>query len=200
MALSVATLAGFPALNTIPALGTVNGSSAGSPTDSATYSFTSGVYTAGANVWVAGILDQQGVNPSRIFFADNGTGPSSSGSTIPLPTLVTITQVSANGQSIQELDNNYSNSVSFNSYANRIGYAGYVVLLNATVPSMDDGQFPLGYNNAVTNMQGSYSDVPGWTSQGGAYTGKTTVGYPNPQMRFFVTYNALLLIASTSTG
>lgn len=201
MTLSVATLSGFPARNTTFQSATGGSKTAGTPTDAATYSFTSGVYTAGSTIYVAGILDKAGVNPPRIFGADNGTGGASSGSTIVLPTLVSITQVSANGQSLQELASNYSNSVSFNEYANAIGYAGYKLILNAAIASGDDGKYPLGYNNAITNSgPANYANVPGWVSQGGAYTGTTTVGYPNPQMRFFVTMDALLIIASTSTG
>jgi hypothetical protein len=195
MALSVATLAGFPVINT------TFQRSAGTPTDAATYSFTSGVYTPGSTTYVAGILDQQGVNPSRIFFSDNTTGGGSTGVSTVLPTLVSITQVSAHGQSLQELASNYSNSVSFNEYADAVGYAGFQIILNAAVGTSDDGIYPLGYNNAVTGAgPANYANVPGWVSQGGAYTGTTTVGYPNPQMRFFVTMNALLVIASTSIG
>jgi len=196
MALSVATLAGFPAINTALQR------SAGSPTDTATYSFSSGVYTPGSTTYVAGILDQQGVNPSRIFFADNTSGGgSSSTSNVPLPTLVSITQVSAHGQSLQELASNYSGSVSYNEYLDQVGYSGFQIILNAAVASADDGVYPLGFNNAITGAgPANYADTPGWVSQGGAYTGTTTVGYPNPQMRFFVTLNALLIIASTNVG
>jgi len=191
MALSVANLAGFPVINT------TFQRSAGTPTDAATYSFTNGVYTPGSTVYVAGILDQQGVNPSRIFFSDNGTGGGSTGSTVILPTLVSITQVSANGQSLQELASNYSNSVSYNEYANAVGYAGFQIVLNAALGTSDDGVYPLGYDNATL----SHANVPGWTSQGGNYnTNGVTVAYPNPQMRFYVTMNALLIIASTNVG
>lgn len=191
MALSVANLAGFPVINT------TFQRSAGTPTDSATYSFTNGVYTPGSTTYVAGILDQQGVNPSRIFFSDNGTGGGSTGATVVLPTLVSITQVSAHGQSLQELASNYSNGVSFNEYADAVGYAGFQIVLNAAIATPDDGVYPLGYNNATLG----HSDVPGWTAQGGNYgVTNVTVGYPNPQMRFYVSMNALLIIASTSVG
>jgi hypothetical protein len=191
MSLSVATLAGFPVINT------TFQRSAGTPTDAATYSFTNGVYTPGSTTYVAGILDQQGVNPSRIFFSDNDTGGGSTGATVKLPTLVSITQVSANGQSLQELATNYSNSVSFNEYANAVGYAGFQIILNAALGTSDDGVYPLGYDNATF----ANPNVPGWTSQGGNYgTTDVTVGYPNPQMRFYVTMNALLIIASTNVG
>ena len=195
MSLSVATLAGFPAVNTTLQR------SAGSPTDAITHAYTNGVYTPtpGA-VWVAGILDQQGVNPSRIFHADVGAsgGSGGSGSTIALPTLISVTQVSAVGSSLQEMPTNYTTANSgFIESSNATGYAGFVVLLSAATGQMDDGMYPLGYDNATLVN----SDVPGWTSQGGAYTNASiTVGYPNPQMRFYVTMNALLIIASTSTG
>lgn len=190
MSLSVANLAGFPSKNT------TFQRSAGTPTDAATYSFTNGVYTPGSTTYVAGILDAQGINPSRVFNTDNGTGGASQGNTIGLPTLVSITQVSAHGQSLQELATNYSNSVSFNEYADAVGYAGFVILLNTFVGGTDDGKYPLGYNNATMN----HANVPGWVSQGGAYTGVTTVGYPNPQLRYFVSMHTMLIIASTSTG
>jgi len=188
MALSVATLAGYPAINT------TFQRSAGTPTDAATYSFTNGVYTA-STVYVAGILDQQGMNPSRIFECDNNTGGATKG-TKTLPKLVTITQVSATGSSLQELPSNYSNGVSYVESANATGYSGFLIVLNAVQGQQDSGLYPLGYNNATL----ASSDVPGWTSQGGNYPNTVTVGYPYPQMRFFVSMSALLIIASTSTG
>lgn len=203
MSLSVATLAGFPSINSAVygARGDVNSSSAGTPTDAATYSFTNGVYTQSGTSYVAAIIDQQGVNPTRIFFSDNGTGPGStvgSGNSVALPKLVSVTQVSANGQSIQSFPSNYSNSVSFNEFAAYSGQAGFVVVLTPAAASVDDGVYPLGFDNAILNS--SYANTPGWVSQGGAYTGTTTTGYPQPQMRFFVTMNALLILASTATG
>jgi hypothetical protein len=194
MALTLAPLGGFPAINTYYQR------SAGTPTvteNPAHGSYTSGVYTPGSTTYVAGILDQQGVNPSRIFFADNDTGSGTTGATVKLPTLVSVTQVSANGQSLQELASNYSNSVSYNEYANAVGYAGFLIVLNAALGTSDDGVYPLGYDNATF----ANPNVPGWTSQGGNYnTNGVTVGYPNPQMRYFVTLNAMLILASTSTG
>jgi hypothetical protein len=190
MSLTVATLAGFPAINT------VSQRAAGTPTTAATYAFSSGVYTPMSTTYVAGILDQQGVNPSRIYFADNDTGGGTTGATVNLPTLVSITQVSAHGQALGELESNYSGSVSYNSYLDHVGYAGFLIVLNAATASADDGVYPLGFNNATLN----HSNTPGWVSQGGAYTGAVTVGYPNPQMRYYVTMNALLIIASTATG
>lgn len=200
MALSVWPLAGFPAINTALQR------SAGTPTDTmnpASGSYTAGVYTAPANTYVAGILDQQGVNPSRIYFADNNTGGGTTGATVNLPTLVTITQVSANGQSLQELASNYSSGISYNEYANAVGYAGFLVVLQATPAGYDDGIYPLGFNNAINNAGPvNYANTPGWTSQGGNYSQSVgvTVNYPNPQMRYYVTANALLIIASTATG
>lgn len=191
MSLSVATLAGFPALNT------TFQRSAGTPTDAATFSFTNGVYTPGSTTYVAGILDQQGVNPSRIYFSDNNTGGGATGATVALPTLASITQVSAHGQSLQELPTNYTNSISYNEATDAVGYAGFLIVLNATPASADDGVYPLGYDNATRVNP----NVPGWTSQGGNYgVAGVTVNYPNPQMRYYVTFNALLIIASTSTG
>lgn len=198
MSLSVWSLAGFPAINTALQR------SAGTPTDSmnpSSGSYTSGVYTQSGTQYIAGILDQQGVNPSRIFFSDNNTGGGTTGATVVLPTLVSITQVSAHGQSLAELPSNYPSGPSYNEYTDQVGYAGFVVLLNAAVATADDGVYPLGYDNAITaSGPANYANVPGWVSQGGAYTGTVTVAYPNPQMRFFVTANALLIMASTSTG
>src|SRR5258708_28383583 len=101
MALTVAPLAGFPAINSTLQR------TAGTPTITAAPalgSYTNGVFTQGGTQFVAGILDSQGINPSRIFLADNNTGSGTTGATIPLPTLVTVTQVSAHAQSIQNLD------------------------------------------------------------------------------------------------
>lgn len=191
MALSVATLAGFPAINT------ASQRSAGTPTDSATFSFSSGVYTQVGTQYVAGILDAQGVNPSRIFFADNNTGGGTVGATVPLPTLVSVTQVSAHGQSLANFPSNYPSGPSFNEYTDAVGYAGYVVLLNAAQPSADSGGRIGGYYGGLNNQNNgvfTLTEVPGYTAQA------PTKQYPNPQMRFFVTANALLILASTSTG
>jgi hypothetical protein len=192
MALSVATLAGYPAINTTLQR------SAGTPTDAITHAYSSGVYTpTPGTIYVAGILDQQGINPSRIFQCDNNTGGAATG-TKTLPTLVTVTQVSAHGQSLANLPSNYTGGPSFNEVTDATGYAGFLVVLATVNAQTDSGVYPLGYNNQTTFQP---NDVPGWTSQGGAYTNAAiTVGYPQPQMRFFVTMSALLIIASTSTG
>lgn len=190
MALSVATLAGFPAINTTLQR------SAGTPTDAATFAFSSGVYTQGSTQYVAGIVDQQGINPSRIFFSDNNTGGGKVG-TVPLPTLVTVTQVSAQGSSLQEMPTNYVGSSSYNEAANATGYAGFVVVLNAATPSDDSGGRVGGYYGGLNNQNNgvfTLNEVPGYTAQA------PTKQYPNPQMRFFVSMNALLILASTSTG
>jgi hypothetical protein len=191
MALSVATLAGFPAINTTLQR------SAGTPTDAATFSFTNGVYTQGGTQYVAGIVDQQGINPSRIFFCDNNTGGGTKGATIALPTLVSVTQVSAVGSSLQELPTNYAGSSTYNEAANATGYAGFVVLLNAATPSDDSGGRVGGYYGGLNNQNNgvfTLNEVPGYTAQA------PSKQYPNPQMRFFVSASALLILASTSTG
>lgn len=193
MALSVATLAGFPALNS------TFQRSPGNPTIAATLSFTNGVYTQVGTQYVAAIIDQQGINPTRIFFADNNTGGAATGGTVPLPTLVSVTQVSAHGQSIQELP-----STSF-EVTDAVGYSGFVVLLTPAEPSPDSGgwspasntQNKAGYYGGATNQDtGNQTlvQVPGYT------TASPALGYPQPQMRFFVSFNALLILASTSTG
>lgn len=184
MALSVATLAGFPAINT------TFQRSAGTPTDAATFSFTNGVYTQSGTQYVAGIIDHQGVNPSRIFFCDNNTGGGTQG-TVVLPTLVSVTQVSAHGQSLQELP-----STSF-EVSDAVGYAGFVVVLTPAEPSMDSGGTPAGWSGGPVNKNAiteTLIQVPGYT------TASPTVGYPQPQMRYYVTASALLILASTSTG
>jgi hypothetical protein len=191
MSLSVATLAGYPSINT------TFQRSAGTPTDAATFSFTNGVYTQSGTQYVAGILDQQGINPARIFFCDNNTGGGTKGATIPLPTLVSVTQVSAQGSSLQELPTNYVGSATYNESANATGYAGFVVLLNAAIPSDDSGGRVGGYYGGLNNQNNgvfTLNEVPGYTAQA------PTKQYPNPQMRFFVSANALLVLASTSTG
>jgi hypothetical protein len=62
----------------VPAWGAASGST------NAGLSFSSGVYTPGSTTYVAGYLD--GENRSKLFYTD--------GSTIAVPTLTTITQVS----------------------------------------------------------------------------------------------------------
>lgn len=177
MALSVATLAGFPLKNT------TFQKTAGTPTDAATFSFTNGVYTQSGTQYVAGILDKEGVVPSRIFGASNGTGGGTGTSEI-LPTLVSITQVSAFGNSIQELP------ATTGEVAGGTGYAGFIIVISPAVATPTDGIYPLGYPGPV-----------GWTAQGGAYTNASaTVGYPQPQIRLYASMGALLILASTSTG
>lgn len=73
MSLSVATLAGYPAFL-----------AGNSPTDAATYSFTSGVYTPGSTTYVAGFMD--GEMRAKLF-AGAGSGG------VGLPTLTSVTEV-----------------------------------------------------------------------------------------------------------
>lgn len=192
MALSVATLAGFPSLNT------TFQRSAGTPTIAATFSYTNGVFTQGGTQFVAAIIDQQGINPTRVFFADNNTGGAATGGTVVLPTLVSITQVNAHGQSIQELP-----STTFES-SDAVGFAGFLVVMTPAEPSMDSGGsananqgYSAGYYGGLTNQDTGNQTlvaVPGYTSA------TPTKGFPQPQLRYYVSMNALLILASTSTG
>lgn len=88
MALSVATLAGFPAANSA-----FNAPSGGTPAVAATFAFTNNVYTQVGTQYVAGYLDREGVVPSRVFYANNNTGSGAPGATLPLPTLVSCTRL-----------------------------------------------------------------------------------------------------------
>lgn len=189
MALSVATLAGFPSINT------TFQRSAGTPTDAATFTFTNGVYTPGSTTYVAGILDQQGLSPSRVFFSDNNTGGGTTG-TLILPTLVSITQISAHGQSLQELP-----STTF-EVADAIGYAGFLVIMTPAEPSMDSGGRTGGvYGGPNSANNGISTLIPAQGYPSGIGTGPSPVaGYPQPQMRYYLTMSAMLIIASTSTG
>lgn len=192
MALTVATLAGFPSLNT------TFQRSAGTPTIAATFSYTNGVFTQGGTQYVAALIDQQGINPTRIFFADNNTGGAATGGTVTLPTLVSVTQVNAHGQSIQELP-----STSFEA-SDAVGFAGFLVVMTPAEPSADSGGsafagsgYKAGYygglNNQNTGNQ-TLVQVPSY----GSFSPST--GFPQPQMRFYVSINALMILASTSTG
>jgi hypothetical protein len=171
MALSVGSLAGFPSKNT-----TFQGT-AGTPTDAATFAFTNGVYTQSGTQYVAAIIDHAGPAVPRIFGANNGTGPNTA--VEPLPTLISITQVSAHGASIQELPNRNS------EVTDAIGYAGFVILLAPATGSPQEGT---GQGTPV-NIQ-----VPGYTNA------TPTVSYPWPQLRFFVSMATLLVLASTQYG
>jgi hypothetical protein len=187
MALTVATLGGFPASNT------AFQRSAGTPAVAATFSYTNGVYTQSGTQYVAGFLDYSGVVPPRIFYANNGTGGGGGLGSIPLPTLVSVTQISANGQSIQELP-----STSFETTP-ATGYAGFTVIMTPAEPSADSGGPAASTNNwwgSPTYGTGAatLTDVPGYTSQ------SPSVGYPQPQMRFFVSMSTLLILASTQYG
>lgn len=187
MALTVATLAGFPSANT------VSQRSAGTPAVAATFSFTNGVYTQVGTQYVAGFLDYSGVVPPRIFYANNGTGGGGGLGTTPLPTLVSVTQVLANGQSIQELP-----STSFETTPAN-GFGGFIVVMTPAEPSADSGGQTTTANNwwgssTYGTGAGTLTDVPGYTAQ------SPVVGYPQPQMRFFVSMSTLLILASTQYG
>lgn len=169
MALSVATLAGFPSSQSALV--------GGSPVDAATFTFTNGVYTQGATQYVAGILDKEGVVPSRIF------------TTNPLPTLVSVSLVGISGQSIQEL----------NQTSPATSYAGFNIVMIPGVAGYEEGIYPLGY--PVGGGTAQFSGAQAWTLQGGAYTNaNAAVGYPQPQLRYFVSFSALLILASTVNG
>jgi len=192
MALTVASLAGFPSANT-----TFQGT-AGTPADAATFSFTNGVFTQGGTQYVAGILDYPGVVPSRIFNANNGTGGGGGAGTIPLPTLISITQVSAHGQSIQELPSRSTEATDI------VGFGGFIVLLQPALGFQDSGgtgnywgaagpqqgNILTAYGNAAFTL----TDVPGYTAQ------TPTTGYPQPQIRIYASMAAILILASTQYG
>lgn len=115
MALSVATLSGFPTVNSAFQV------TAGTPTDAATYSFTNGLYTQGGTQYVAAILDREGGVPARFFGTDNGTGGGSSGGTLVLPTLKTIQQL---------------------TYVDNLGhtqYGGYIITLTPRPGGQESG-------------------------------------------------------------
>jgi len=207
MALSIATLSGFPVANTTfastkvpsfyPTGVAVTGTNSPSPTVAATYSYSLSstfpyngkyVYTAGANVWVAGIIDSQGVVPSRIFYANNGSGYYTS--TQPLPTLLNVIQ---------------------NQYTDPYGlteYGGYVVTLTPAEPGQDAGspsstgnlnQF--GLTNATSQFPNEPILVPAQGYPSGVGTGPSpTSGYPQPYMTFYVSMAAMLILASTQYG
>lgn len=193
MALTVASLAGFPSANT------AFQGSAGTPEDAATFTYTNGVFTQVGTQYVAGILDYPGVVPSRIFTSNNGTGGGGGAGTVPLPTLVSVTQVSAHGQSIQELPSRSTEA------SDIVGFGGFVIVLTPALPSQDSGGFPGqypvnilgGYSGGLTsqnNMSITLTDVPGYTAQ------SPLTGYPQPQIRIFASMAALLILASTQYG
>lgn len=185
MALSVAPLAGFPANNSA-LLNPANGS----PVDAAAFSYSANpsvfvedanntfTYTPGSTTYVAGVLDKSGVQPSRIFTANN-TGANQAA--IPLPTLISVTLIDQASASIQE----------FSSTTAIVSEPGnFIVLLLPAAGSLEDGVFPLGYPGPV-----------GWTAQGGAYSNANAVtGYPQPVMEFKLSFNAMLILASTQYG
>lgn len=202
MALSIATLSGFPAVNTTfasnkvptfyPTGVAVTGTNSPSPTVAATYSYSTSttfpttgkpVYTQSGTQYVAGIIDAQGIVPARIFYASNGSGYSSA--TQPLPTLNYIVQ---------------------HQYVDPYGitqYEGYSIVLNPAEPGPDSGQSSttgntnqFGASTAVTQ----YPNEPILVQAQGYGTGSPASSYPQPLMFFKVTMNALLILASTQYG
>lgn len=207
MALSIATLAGFPSINSTfasnkvptfyPTGVAVTGTNSPSPTVAATYSYslsstfpTTGkqVYTQGSTQYVAGIIDYTGVVPARIFYANNGSGYNAV--TQPLPTLNYIIQ---------------------NQYVDPYGiteYDGYVVVLNPAEPGPDSGQAAstgnltfTGATAAVTQFPNEPILIPAQGYPTGPGTGPSpTSGWPQPQLQFVVSSAALLILASTQYG
>lgn len=202
MALTLATLSGFPAVNTTfasnkvpsfyPTGVAVTGTNSPSPTVAATYSYSTSttfptngkpVYTQGSTQYVAGIIDSTGIVPARIFYASNGSGYSSA--TQPLPTLNYIIQ---------------------HQYTDPYGitlYEGYSVVLNPAEPGPDSGQSAgtgninqVGASVAVTQ----YPNEPVLVQAQGYGTGSPTATYPQPLMFFKLTMNAILILASTQYG
>lgn len=129
MALSVATLAGYPEINSTFQV------TAGTPTDAATFTFTNGLFTQGGTQYVVGIIDKEGSVPVKVFGSDNGTGGGSTGGTIVLPTLKTIQQL---------------------TYVDSLGhtqYGGYIVTLIPAPGTGNSGVTPIkidvpGYTTA----------------------------------------------------
>jgi hypothetical protein len=199
MSLSIATLSGYPALNTtfqatnfpsFYATGVAVGSSnSPSPTVAATYSYTSSttfptngsyVYTQSGTQYVAGIIDYAGVVPARLFYANNGSGFNAN--TQPLPTLNYIVQhqVTCNDGSTE--------------------YGGYTVVLYPAEPGPDSGQSSTTgdvnqYGNTTSVTQ--YSNEPILIPAQGYTANNPVSGYPQPQLRFKVSMAALLILSST---
>jgi len=199
MTLSVSFLSGWPPQNTTfaeskvpsfyPTGVSMGGTNSPAPTISAPYSYTlsttsptAGQYTyvQSGTQYVAGIIDREGVVPSRIFLANNGSGSYQSG-TVALPTLNYIVQQQTVG------------------WDGTTEYGGYKVVLNATAGSLEDGVYPLGYTEPWNAQLGQGQTGPtAWTLQGGAYTNaNAATGYPNPQMVFYVSMSAALLLSTT---
>lgn len=208
MALTIASLAGFPAINSAfastkvptfyPTGVGVTGSNSPSPTVAATYSYSTSttfptngkqVYTQGSTQYVAGIIDQQGQVPARIFYSNNGSGNYSNTTQI-LPTLNYIIQ------------NQYTDPYGFTEYG------GYVVVLTPAEPGPDSGQSAttgnvnqFGASTAVTQYPNEPILIPAQGYPTGTGTGPSpTSGYPQPLLQYPVTNYALLLLASTQYG
>lgn len=207
MALSIASLSGFPVANTTfastqvptfyPTGVAVTGTNSPSPTDAAAYAFSTSttfptvgkqVYTQVGTQYVAGIIDTQGVVPARIFYANNGSGYNQG--TQPLPTLNYIIQ--------QQVTDPYGHTE----------YGGYTVVLNPAEPGPDSGS--PSSSGALTGQGNPASPttfpnepilIPAQGYPTGVLTGPSPVaGYPQPQMVFYVSMATLLILASTQYG
>lgn len=199
MALTVGTIAGFPASNTAytgltESTFDSSGSQAyqaaggidvavGTPTVAATFAFTNNVYTQVGTQFVAGILDKEGVVPSRIFYSNNGTGTGGALGTQPLPTLVSITR---------------------NIYVDHIGNTlpeGYVVVLNPAQPGPDAGSPVAAVSDSLgKSTTTEFPAEPVLIPPQGYTAGNPISGYPQPQIRILVSNSALLILASTQYG
>lgn len=173
MALSVATLAGFPAANSA-----FNAPSGGTPAVAATFAFTNNVYTQVGTQYVAGYLDREGVVPSRVFYANNNTGSGAPGATLPLPTLVSCTRL---------------------VYVDHLGNTqveGFTVILTPAEPGPDSGGTG-SYSGGLTstaNLAVTLDNVPPYT------TATPVTQYPQPQIRLLLSPAAILILASTQYG
>lgn len=202
MALSIATLAGFPAANSVfastkdpsfyPTGVGVTGTNSPSPTVAATYTYSLNstfpnngkfIYTQSGTQYVAGVIDVQGNVPARVFYANNGSGTFIA--TQPLPTLNFVEQ--------HQTTDPYGITL----------YGGYTIVLNPAEPGPDSGQSAttgnlnqMGASTAVTQYPNEPILVP---AQG--YTNASPVsGYPQPYIRIRVSPQAMLILASTQYG
>jgi hypothetical protein len=203
MSLAVQPLSGFPAVNTAFVSGFLpnqivpgapgSSSTPGTPTIAAPYSYSTSttfpnvgkkVYTPGSTTYIFGIIDAAGVVPARLFTANNGTG-SYAGAAQSLPQLSYIIQ----------------NQVTASDGST--GYGGYTVVLTPAEPGRDAGtpSSPIvtKEGNATASAgTSSYPQEPVLVQVPGYGTSTPSGVYPQPQMVFYVSMDAILITSTTA--
>jgi hypothetical protein len=194
-------LSGWPVANTAfqstkvpsfyPTGLTTSGSNSPVPTNAAPYSYTLSttfptngqyVYTPGSTLYIAAILDKEGVVPARIFGANNGTGSYVSSTAQALPTLDYIIQLQTTAWDGTTEYGGYKVVITPNSLTGSAGNPSGAVLTE-TGQTAPVTQYP---------SEPVLVQVPGYT------TASPSGNMPQPEMVFQVSMSACIITSTTA--